>query len=217
MKKCNKCEYEKDEIEFHKGCSKCKSCVQLYYQENKDKIKSKKEEWRKANQESILSYNKEYREKNSQNRNLITNLWRLKNKQLVKDYKVKYKEKNKDKVRLYFNEYNKKRKKNDSLYKLTVSIRTLISNSIRKMGYTKKSKINEILNCSFEEFKSHIESKFQENMKWENYGEWHLDHIYPISLAKNEQHLLELNDFKNFQPLWATENLKKSNKYEEIH
>ena len=50
-------------------------------------------------------------------------------------------------------------------------------------------------------------------MTFENHGEWHLDHIKPISLAKSEEEIIELNHYTNFQPLWAKDNLSKSNKY----
>ncbi len=49
-------------------------------------------------------------------------------------------------------------------------------------------------------------------MNWNNHDLWHLDHIYPVSLAKDENHLIELNHYTNFQPLWAVDNIKKSNK-----
>jgi hypothetical protein len=49
-------------------------------------------------------------------------------------------------------------------------------------------------------------------MDWNNQGQWHLDHIYPVSLATNETHLIKLNHYTNFQPLWAIDNIKKGNK-----
>jgi hypothetical protein len=52
-------------------------------------------------------------------------------------------------------------------------------------------------------------------MSWENHGKWHLDHIKPISLAENEEDVYILNNYTNFQPLWAFDNLSKGNKYEE--
>ena len=66
-------------------------------------------------------------------------------------------------------------------------------------------------------FKSYIESKFQEGMNWDNYGQWHVDHIKPLSLATTEQQIIELNHYTNLQPLWAVDNIKKSNKYEKSH
>ena len=50
-------------------------------------------------------------------------------------------------------------------------------------------------------------------MSWENKGEWHLDHIIPISSATNEKEVYELNHYTNFQPLWSIDNLMKSNKF----
>jgi hypothetical protein len=84
--------------------------------------------------------------------------------------------------------------------------------SIKGKGYTKKSKTNEILGCSFKEFKQHLELQFTEGMTWNNAGKWHLDHIYPVSLSKDENELIKLNHYTNFQPLWAEDNIRKGNK-----
>ena len=51
-------------------------------------------------------------------------------------------------------------------------------------------------------------------MTWENQGEWHFDHIIPISSAQTEEEVIKLNHYTNFQPLWAEDNLRKSNKIE---
>ena len=49
-------------------------------------------------------------------------------------------------------------------------------------------------------------------MTWNNYGEWELDHIIPISSATTEEEVYKLNHYTNFQPLWMSENRKKGNK-----
>lgn len=79
-------------------------------------------------------------------------------------------------------------------------------------GYNRDSSAVRDLGCSWEEFKIHLESKFQEGMSWDNYGKWHIDHIIPlssfnISLLKGACH------YTNLQPLWAKDNIKKSNKF----
>ena len=81
------------------------------------------------------------------------------------------------------------------------------------MGYTKISRTHEILDCSFEFFKKYIEDQFIEGMTWENHGDWHLDHKIPISWSKTEADVIKLNHFSNFQPLWACDNIYKSNKW----
>ncbi len=57
------------------------------------------------------------------------------------------------------------------------------------------------------------EEKFIEGMSWDNHGEWHIDHITPISYAKTEEDVLKLNHFSNFQPLWEFDNLSKGNRF----
>ena len=69
-----------------------------------------------------------------------------------------------------------------------------------------------ILGCTIDEFKSYIESKFKKGMTFENYGEWHLDHIIPLATAKTTEDVIKLCHYTNFQPLWAEDNLKKGAK-----
>lgn len=56
----------------------------------------------------------------------------------------------------------------------------------------------------------HLESQFKEGMTWENYGDWHIDHITPLVNAKRPEDVIKLNRLKNLQPLWAEENLSKN-------
>ena len=53
------------------------------------------------------------------------------------------------------------------------------------------------MGCSYENFKQHLENKFAEGMTWNNHGDWHMDHIYPVSRAIDEEHLIKLNHMIN--------------------
>lgn len=101
-------------------------------------------------------------------------------------------------------------------YKLKINLRRGVSKLFKRKDIRKKSKTEDILGISFEEFKQYIESLFQEGMSWENYGEWHIDHKKPVSWANSEEELYELNHYTNLQPLWATENLSKKDRYESL-
>ena len=87
----------------------------------------------------------------------------------------------------------------------------MICNVIANNGYTKRSKTSVILGCTFDEFYNHIEKQFLPNMNWDNRSEWHLDHIVPISFGESEEEILLLNHYSNFRPLWAKDNIMKSN------
>jgi hypothetical protein len=129
-----------------------------------------------------------------------------------KNIREQYLEKNKLRIKEWRKNNTKFNKEKNPLYKLQCNLRSLISKSISRQGYKKKSKSQKIIGCSFTELKSYIENKFTEGMTWENYGKWHIDHIYPSSLAKSEEEMIRLNHYTNFQPLWAEDNIRKGNK-----
>ena len=190
----------------------------LYFLENKNRIKECNKEWREENKDTLKEKSLKYRE---ENKDVLKESKRLYYQNLSDDKKEKLKEqkrlnynKNIEKNRIKKNKYVKDKINNDPLFKLCFNIRTLIRNSIKNQ-YTKKSKkTQEILGCSFEEFKIYLESKFDENMNWDNQGSyWHMDHIKPISLANTKEEVYELNHYTNFQPLYWVDNLSKGNKY----
>jgi hypothetical protein len=72
-----------------------------------------------------------------------------------------------------------------------------------------------MVGCSVEFLRSYIENKFEQGMSWSNYGEWHVDHIRPCAsfdLSQKDQ-MLECFNWRNLQPMWASENISKGSKY----
>jgi hypothetical protein len=228
MKVCSRCKNEKELNMFYKRKtsidglrSECKECLRIYcgkykegYKENnlksvivlskkicsKCKIEKYSDEYhRKLNNKDGLSYN--CKECASLDNKIYKDSNRDKNNEYNKSYYLNNKS--------YFSKYIKNRKKVDLLYNLKIVIRTSITNSIKKKGYTKKTKTYKILGCSTEEFKSYIENKFDSWMSWDNHGlyngefnyGWDLDHIIPISSAKTEDDIIKLNHHSNLQPL----------------
>lgn len=199
IKICRKCKIEKDISNFSKHSivkcglsSVCKECNKLYRINNKEKINK----YTLENKEKLLEYSKNYRKDNKE----YFNKWKDENN----SYYYKYHQENKKRLWIL----KKERLKTDSLFAFKCRIRALVCISIRKRGYTKKSKTSEYLGCSYEFFKEYIEAQFTSEMNWDNI---HLDHIKPMSSAKTEKEVLELNHYTNFQPLLAIDNLIKNN------
>jgi len=195
MKTCSKCKEEKELTEFYKDKSKksgvmsqCKLCRKdkpKYIRNTEDKIQSKRISCKK------------YREKN---------------KEKISSYYKKYFQKNKQRINKNRTQYKKNRSKIDNVFKLRISYYKIISRSFAFNSHKKNTKTTEILGCEIDFFKEYIESKFLKGMSWDNRSEWHLDHIIPISSAKTEEDVIRLNHYTNFRPLWAKENIQKSNK-----
>ena len=106
----------------------------------------------------------------------------------------------------------KERYKTDELFRLKVTMRTRLYEILTRYQYSKRGSVFKYLGCDINTLKAHLESQFKENMSWDNYGEWHVDHIIPLASAKNEDELIALCHYTNLQPLWAIDNLKKSDK-----
>ena len=190
-----------------------------YYSNNKETISQYKKEYREENKKDISEFKINYRKNNKDRINEYQREYRLNNKDKFKEYYLNsketvtnYREKNKDKIKDRVNKYFKERKKVDELFRLSCTIRSLISNSFK--GYKKGTRTTEIIGLSIEEFKLYLESKFEDWMSWENYGKyngsynygWDIDHIIPISSANSIEEILLLNNFKNLQPLCSKVN-----------
>lgn len=81
-------------------------------------------------------------------------------------------------------------------------------------GAPRVAKAHELLGCKLPHFKKNLESQFVEGMSWDNYGEWHVDHILPLmnfdmSKGYNQRRLFH---YKNLRPLWGDDNRKRKKK-----
>ena len=186
-----------------------------YREDNKDKLKDYLRKYREKNKD----YLRKYREKNRK--------YREENKDKLREYGKKYREENKDKIRQrnkkYFAE-NKdkliegisKRYKKDPNFRLKKIISYRVREELKKNNIKKISKSPELLGCTVQEAREHLEKQFKEGMTWENHGlyGWHIDHIIPCAsfdLTDPDQQK-KCFHYTNLQPLWAKENLIKGAK-----
>ena len=76
--------------------------------------------------------------------------------------------------------------------------------------------IYKLMGCSLQELREHLEKQFKDGMTWNNWGirGWHIDHIYPLSKVNvsQEDDLKMVWNYKNLQPLWWYDNIRKRDK-----
>lgn len=94
------------------------------------------------------------------------------------------------------------------------SMSSMIKRVFKLTGKKKNLKTCDYLQYSVTELRQHLESLFTDGMTWNNHGEWHIDHIVPVSwwLKNGVTDSSMINALINLQPLWAKDNLIKSDK-----
>ena len=207
MKRCSKCKIEKDYSGFCKDkhrpdglTSQCKDCrnesKRLYRQEGNGKQKDR--EWALNNKDKRARQRRE-RYSNNRERELAINR--------------KWRESNRERVRELARVWQQDARNNNINYKLRCNLSNRIYDAVKNNRKSKRTM--ELLGCSIKYLKQHLFEQFQEGMSWDNYGEWHIDHIRPcasfdLSDPKQQQ---ECFHYTNLQPLWAFDNQSKGSKY----
>ncbi len=127
-----------------------------------------------------------------------------------KSYQRNYRSENKDRMNSLSRESKKKRYALDPKYRIQNALAARVRSAVTK-GY-KSASTMELVGCTIEFLKGYLEAQFETNMSWDNYGEWHIDHIIPCASFN----LTEVGEQKkcfnyiNLQPLWATTEIARS-------
>lgn len=187
-----------------------KEYFEEYYQQNKEQIKESRKEYYQQNKEQIKESRREYRRQNKEQINEYKKEYREQNKEQIKEYLKEYKEQNKEQI----NEYNRNRYATDDNFKTLILCRSMLQRTLKATNSTKDTRTKEMLGYCNEQLKESIESKFLEGMSWNNYGDWHIDHIYPVSryIKDGVEDPSIINALDNLIPMWAEHNMEKSEK-----
>lgn len=137
-------------------------------------------------------------------------------KEEYKNKKIKEYYKNKSKDKKIISAYYDKREE-DPINKLINSLSKRAYKYYKENDLKREIKYSEILCCDKNILKVYIERQFEGNMNYENYGEWEIDHIKPVSLcdSNNIESIKEIFNYKNLRPLWKSDNRHKGAKYSE--
>lgn len=217
-KLCNKCKIEKSIIYFSKknklkdGTQRyqpiCKECFNkndmvrrltdqykeykkeygyYYHIRNKNKILEYKKEYHKKNKKEILKKKKEYRNKPENKERSIN---------YIKNYIINNREK-----------YYEYRRRNPHI----ISWRNILYRTLKYLGTEKEGDTKNMLGYSAIQLKHRIEKQFVKGMSWDNYGEWEIDHIKPLTSFNMGDDVSIINSLDNLQPLWKKDNISKYN------
>ena len=202
---CNKCKIERDISLFlgHKlgqpyyrtDCQICKcEAGKVYRLENQEKILAKNRVYHAENREKINEKHRKFREENKERLSIQNKGYRIKGRARIAAW-------------------HRNKRKTDVKFKLLCNLRNRVYCALK--GFSKSAKTLELLACSVEFLKSHLEAQFDPKMTWDNYGlfGWSVDHIIPCAAfdLEKEEEQRKCFHYSNLQPLWTTTEIAKAN------
>lgn len=206
IKQCPRCGETKRRDEFGKASDRpdglkvyCKPCHNAGNKATRakhiEKHRAIEAAWRDANRDRIRAKSKAWRQANPDRAREQAYDWRRRNPRKQAEGMARY-------HRLH---------KQDVEYKLAKLLRCGLWAALR--GLKGGRKTTDLLGFTVEELKRHLERQFTKGMSWSNYGEWHIDHITPLSTFRiasiDDPELKAAWGLGNLRPLWATDNMKK--------
>jgi len=217
-KECSK-DVKKKSLKKYQQSDKYKGAIKRYVKSDKYKEAIKKYQLSDKGKETFKKYHQKTEVKEAIKKNKKNWLKTEKGKKyLVKyasnksEYNKKYRSSQKGK------EANrrgvKKAYKTNPIYKMSMNVRHRLNEFLNIKRLTKKNKTFYMVGCTPAELKIYLEKKFKPGMTWQNHTPtgWHIDHHTPLASAKTYEDIVRLMHYKNLKPLWAKENIKKSNK-----
>jgi hypothetical protein len=198
-----------------------------YYQKNKEKILQDNKQYYQRNKEKIAKREKQYRQEHKEEKAKYSKQHYQENKKEIAELRKQHYQENKKEIaeigKKYYQAHRrekiergtlnaKKRRRHDVQFYLACKLRSRLYGALknnRKVGSAVRD-----LGCTIPELVTHLENQFTKGMSWKNRGKWHVDHIIPISSfdLTDRQQFLKACNWKNLQPLWAIDNLKKGNR-----
>jgi hypothetical protein len=161
-------------------------------QANPDKSAAKSKRWRERHPDKVREQNERYRQEHPDRVSVLKRAWEKNNPAAHRS--------------------QQQRRRERPQYRIEATVRARLHRELtgsRKGG----RRTFDLLGYSSADLKAHIELLFVPGMSWENYGEWHIDHIVPLSSfsysTPEEPAFKAAWALKNLQPLWAADNLKK--------
>jgi hypothetical protein len=190
---------------FKRTKANLKVAIQCWQKKNAKQLLEKSKERKRANPEH---YRKKSRQANARRRDKAIAYLReryAKDPEKYRRLAREWRQRNPD--------YQKKRFAKKPEAKLAAMLRRRILKALD--GEVKSGSTYELLGCTWEHLRWHIEAQFDGKMTWKNHGSyWHLDHIIPLDLfdLSDPAQQRRACHWKNLQPLEAKANIRKRNR-----
>lgn len=205
-KRCASCGVDKESSEFAIARNRkdglrpyCKACSNAknkqYREKNPEASKASTSKWYQNNKDKKAAQVKKWAEQNKERYVSVSKAWKDANRDLFKGYWRRH--------------YLESRKDNPA-YRVHNAIGGRIRGCLRG---AKASRTEELIGYRIPELMSSLEKQFRPGMSWENYGEWHIDHIVPLAefdcSSEESEQIKKAWAIPNLRPIWAEENLRK--------
>lgn len=221
-KTCTKCKQDKELTEFYKDRrikdglrSQCKSCMKGYHETNREKITARQKAHYQANREKIIARQQAHYQANREKVSVYKRAHYEAHREEVRSRQHAYYQENSEILKERSAQYKRDRLANDPTFRQVGNIRSNLRGILHGRGAHQPTL--ELLGCTGQEWRDHLESQFTEGMSWDSYGKgdgkWEIDHILPVSSFDQtdpEQRKICWH-YSNTQPLWHTENVLKGN------
>ena len=202
------CKHGHTDIRFAKDGA-CKACARekraRQYNQNPEQSKKSSSEWKAKNKEHLAAYMVKWRRENKDHVESYSEKYRSENAERRRQQKEDWRKKNIEHVRAYATN----RYRTNINHKLSHIMRGMVQ---RVVSNGKSSQ----LNYNFEQLKKRIEMQFKDGMSWSNHGEWHIDHIIPVSelIRCGVTDPAKINALENLRPMWAKDNISKGDRFD---
>ena len=209
---------EPDKVEAQKA--RHRERERIRYKKNRESIRSKQQAYREKNRDSDLhrqrkrSHDKTYRDRHRHRLLAYHREYYVEHQDVARARNAKRYLQNKTSIIARHVRNQARRRLEDECFALAGRVRARVREALSRSGVPRKQNTLTLVGCTAAELKSHIESLFSPGMSWGNRHLWHVDHIIPLSKfdLRDQTQQAAAFHYTNLQPLWAKDNLKKSDK-----
>ena len=201
-------------------CKECDSArAREYRKTNVERVRMQKKRYRESHLEEITEIMKQYYKDNFDRLKAEQKKRRAANPEKNREAARQWREANPERCKELRRNYKRKRRANDPAFRLLENLRSRVLIAIKKDSGEKAYSTIELIGCNVQDLRKHLESKFTEGMSWDNMGVggWEVDHKKPCAKFNLEDPEEQKKCFHwtNLQPLWALDNLRKGDKWED--